>query len=420
MRKIIILLSAVLITAGLFAQAPNLLSYQTVIRNGAGSLVANQSVGIKISVLQGTSTGTAVFAETQTVTTNTNGLASLAIGSGTAVTGTLAGIDWTAGPYFIKTETDPSGGASYSITGVSQLLSVPYALNAGNGNWTKAGNDIYNSNTGAVGIGTTTPSFPLEVVTPGGSIAGFKSSTPSSDALVKFGPATDYRCFVGYAGFDSSLALSTYGNYDIAFGSNNLTKEIMHMKANGNIGIGTTNPQEHLNIVGGGLMFQHTSGGYSYTLSTTASNTFTIQFGSNAADFTINGSNLLLGQAFASGGPRLTSGTAGDGSYSVGNSWTTFSDERFKSNIETLDNAQATLNQLRGVTYNWKKSGLPDVGFIAQEVEKVIPAIVHTDDKTGYKSVDYARIVPFLVEALNAQQKKIDALSKALDDLKTK
>jgi hypothetical protein len=68
--------------------------------------------------------------ETQTPTTNTNGLASIEIGVGTVVSGNFSTIDWSNGPYFIKTETDPIGGVSYTITGTSQLLSVPYALYA--------------------------------------------------------------------------------------------------------------------------------------------------------------------------------------------------------------------------------------------------------------------------------------------------
>ena len=115
----------------LFAQAPQKMSYQSVIRKTDGSLVVNTSVGIKISILQGSASGTAAYVETQTTTTNANGLATLAIGGGTPVTGTFAGINWASGTYFIKTETDPIGGTNYTISGTSQLLSVPYALYAG-------------------------------------------------------------------------------------------------------------------------------------------------------------------------------------------------------------------------------------------------------------------------------------------------
>lgn len=133
MKKIAILLTAILIEASVFAQAPQKMSYQAVIRNASNILVSSAPVGIKISILQGSSSGTAVFVETHSVTTNSNGLATLEIGGGTPVTGTFAAITWSAGPYFIKTETDPAGGTNYTIAGVSELLSVPFALFSANG-----------------------------------------------------------------------------------------------------------------------------------------------------------------------------------------------------------------------------------------------------------------------------------------------
>jgi len=117
------------------SQAPNKFSYQAVIRNSSNALVTNSAVGMRISILQTSATGTAVYVETQTPNTNINGLASLEIGGGTVVSGNFSSINWANGPFFIKTETDPAGGTNYTIIGVTQMLSVPYALfaeNAGN------------------------------------------------------------------------------------------------------------------------------------------------------------------------------------------------------------------------------------------------------------------------------------------------
>ncbi len=115
----------------LWAQTPQKMSYQAVVRDASNDLVTNQTVGIKISILQGSATGTPVYVETQTHITNANGLVSMQIGNGTVISGDFTTIDWANGPYFIKTETDPAGGTNYTVTGTSQLLSVPYALYAG-------------------------------------------------------------------------------------------------------------------------------------------------------------------------------------------------------------------------------------------------------------------------------------------------
>ncbi|HEY5591667.1 MAG TPA: hypothetical protein VIK55_11690, partial [Paludibacter sp.] len=130
MKKLYSLFLAAILSSIIFAQSPQKMSYQAVIRNSSNALVTSSPVGMRISILQTSATGTAVYVETQTPTTNANGLVSIEIGSGTVVSGTFASIDWSTGVYFIKTETDPTGGTSYTITGTSQLLSVPYALYA--------------------------------------------------------------------------------------------------------------------------------------------------------------------------------------------------------------------------------------------------------------------------------------------------
>jgi len=126
MKKIFTILAAVLISASVFAQAPQKMSYQAVIRNSSNNLVTKTAVGMKITIID-TTHATVVYTETQKPTTNANGLVSIVIGGGIG----FDTIHWTNGIYFIKTETDPTGGANYTITGTSQLLSVPYALFAG-------------------------------------------------------------------------------------------------------------------------------------------------------------------------------------------------------------------------------------------------------------------------------------------------
>jgi hypothetical protein len=134
MKKLLSFLIAALFTAtSLFAQVPQKMSYQSVIRNTSGNLITNTALGIRISILQGSATGTAVFVETHHPSSNANGLVTLEINSGTLVSGNFSTINWAAGPYYIKMEVDPNGGTSYTISGTSQLLSVPYALYSANG-----------------------------------------------------------------------------------------------------------------------------------------------------------------------------------------------------------------------------------------------------------------------------------------------
>ena len=130
MKRLFAITVAVLISASVFAQAPESMSYQAVVRDNNDNLMANTAIGMQISILQGSITGSAVFVERHFPTTNANGLVSLEIGSGTLISGSFAAVDWENGPYFIETETDVNGGANYTITGTSQLLSVPYALHA--------------------------------------------------------------------------------------------------------------------------------------------------------------------------------------------------------------------------------------------------------------------------------------------------
>lgn len=141
--KLVILGSIICNLPTLYAQAPQKMSYQAVIRNVSNVLVVSTPVGMQISILQGSASGSSVYTETQTPTSNANGLVSLEIGTGTVVSGNFATINWANGPYFIKTETDPTGGTTYTITGTSQLSSVPYALfAAGSSNGEAPGTSI--------------------------------------------------------------------------------------------------------------------------------------------------------------------------------------------------------------------------------------------------------------------------------------
>jgi hypothetical protein len=173
MKKLFILVATVLLSTATFAQAPQQLSYQTVIRNPSGTLVTNTPISVQILILSGSPTGIVEYAETHSVTTNANGLVSVPLGGGTTADASFADINWGSGPYFVQTATDLSGGSIYTVTDVSQLLSVPYALYA------------QNAPTGAAGIaGITGPAGPNGETgpqgTPGNPGAAGPQGTPGA------------------------------------------------------------------------------------------------------------------------------------------------------------------------------------------------------------------------------------------------
>ena len=115
----------------IFSQSPEKFSYQSVIKNSRGYLLKNQEVGLRISILFNSANGASVYSEEHTALSNDNGLITLTIGEGTT-SDVFSSIDWGNGEYYLKVEVDPEGGINYVMNQTSQLLSVPYALYAGN------------------------------------------------------------------------------------------------------------------------------------------------------------------------------------------------------------------------------------------------------------------------------------------------
>ena len=166
MKRILLNSVFILLVSGLFAQAPLSFKYQTVVRTSGGTILSSQPVGFRISILQSSSSGTAVYVETFSTSTNQFGLATLNIGQGSLVSGDFLTINWGNNTYYVKVEIDPTGGTTYEAAGTpSQLLSVPYALQtkqAENSYWLKNTNDISYSS-GKVGIGISNPQATLDV-----------------------------------------------------------------------------------------------------------------------------------------------------------------------------------------------------------------------------------------------------------------
>lgn len=211
-----------------FAQVPQGFNYQAVARNSVGVLLQNQSLGVKLSLHQGSAGGTVVYSERQTPTTNQFGLFTVTVGQGTLLSGAFNTIVWSSGNYWLQVELDVAGGTSYTNMGTSQLLTVPFAMYAAssgtggatgptgptgatgaqgpqgiqgatgplvvgtagqtlrhNGTTWVATSNLYNDGTN-IGIGTTAPlsrlhvtdgTYNINIGTSGGALSAFNTAT---------------------------------------------------------------------------------------------------------------------------------------------------------------------------------------------------------------------------------------------------
>ena len=246
MKKLYTFIVASLLCMSTFAQSPEMMSYQAVVRDAADNLVASSPVGMQISILQGSTSGTASYVETHTPTSNQNGLVSIEIGNGTSVSGDFSTIDWANGPYFIKTETDPTGGTSYTITGISQLLSVPYALYAKNtAAWQTNNDTTYTLNT--VGVGVNSPAANFHLQNGGFSDLLIESTGSVEDASVWLkNPSKTWRLH-GDQNDDNKFKIGLWTDYSEIGGSIDL-QNAMTIDTIGNVGIGVGSPSANLDI----------------------------------------------------------------------------------------------------------------------------------------------------------------------------
>ncbi len=130
MKKLILFGVFVMFSLATFAQAPQGINYQAVVRNANNQILSNATVGVSISLRQTVANGPIVYQEHFTTTTTTNGLINLVIGTGTVDQGAFNSISWGQGPYFAEIGIDQTGGTNYNSIGTQQLMSVPYALYA--------------------------------------------------------------------------------------------------------------------------------------------------------------------------------------------------------------------------------------------------------------------------------------------------
>jgi len=131
MRKLapVVTFIALLFATAALAQAPNQVNYQAVVRDVSGNpLPAGTSVSVRFQIHDQSPAGTIVYTENTSANTNQFGLITLAIGA----VGDLSTVNWGSGAKYLQVLIDPAGGSNFSDMGTTQLLSVPYALFAGN------------------------------------------------------------------------------------------------------------------------------------------------------------------------------------------------------------------------------------------------------------------------------------------------
>ncbi|OQX78571.1 MAG: hypothetical protein B6D61_05175, partial [Bacteroidetes bacterium 4484_249] len=270
MKKITIALAFTVLTIFAIAQPPQAFKYQTVVRDGAGDIIQNQTVSLRMSIRWGSAYGPIAYRETHSTTTNEFGLVSVEIGNGTPDIGVFSNINWENSDYYLQTELDPAGGSSYISMGTSQLLSVPYALHAetsGDSYWEINGNDLYTSVSGNVSIGNLIPYKKLCVFEEFSStnsvedLMGIYRSTTGTPAS-GLGAGLTFSNEVSNGGYalsgrissvleNASVPGSIAGMLFETRANGGLMTDALYLDPDGNIGIGTTNPLAKLDITGG-------------------------------------------------------------------------------------------------------------------------------------------------------------------------
>ncbi len=442
LRLFTLLAAGLLMQQTLSAQVPQTFNYQGIARDAGGNVLPARKIGVELSVLDGGPTGTVVYTETFTDTTNAFGLFSMQVGGGTVVSGSFAGINWATGNKYLQTSIDLSGGTSYTLSGTTQLLSVPYALYAqtalsGSG-WGLKGNA---GTTDSNFVGTT-DLHPLYFKI-GDSVAGELQ-------------ITHYNVYLGLESGDKAIM----GPLDATAENTGIGGRTLYsdQSGTGNTAIG----YDALPKNNGGL--SNTAVGVA-ALSQNVDGFYNTGMGGNALMTNINGSfNTALGYTADVAVDGLNNATAigynavvnASNMVQIGNTsvtsiqgqvpFTTPSDGRFKFNIREDVKGLDFILKLRPVTYqfNTKKQenfmrgmvseGTPVVydeammvrrtGFIAQEVEKAAKMTGYDFDglkvprtEREYYSLSYSSFVVPLVKAVQEQEGVIREQEQRIDDL---
>lgn len=245
MKNLSILFIALLIFSPGWSQAPNGFKYQVVVRDGTGLILADQSVGFEMTILQDGPGGINVYQETHNTLTNGYGLVSLDIGGGTMVSGDFTTIDWGDGPYFLKIAIDETGGTSYTEMGTSELLSVPFAMYAKEAeNVDDADADPTNEYNGTLNLTDTD----LMLTDGGGTLIADLSSLVDADAdstneLISSFEILDDSLRITEADYTFTIPLDSLSDGDWIVSGENI-----YNPNTGFVGIGIADPLSKLHI----------------------------------------------------------------------------------------------------------------------------------------------------------------------------
>lgn len=347
-----------LATTSLCAQAPNAFNYQAVLRNAGGDLITGQLVEMRFTVRNGSAGGAIQYRETQNLTPNEFGLVDHAIGTGTATNGTFAGITWATGTKFLQVELNI--GSGFVDLGAEKLNSVPFALYSNNpgpagpqgpvGPAGPAGSANINGQEGRLVKFTGATTGGMSMVTDNGQNVGIGTTNPNA------------RLHVVADDDALTLSVSSAEATDTPFYVQTGAGDAFIIRANGRVGIGTTNPGYPLDVVGSGLHGNSAPTAYAY-LSVPSGGAGTATNNNNWS-VSIRASNWIL-----SGG------------------YVTYSDARIKNVFGKSKSAHdlEIINKLRVTDYSYidhiSKGNKLTKGFIAQEVKTLMPEAVniHTD-----------------------------------------
>ena len=326
--KNIYLLILLFIGVSASAQSPDKMSYQAVLRDANGEILKNQDVSIQFSVLQTSISGTSVYQEDHKLTTNSNGLVSVHIGTGTVSSGDFSTIDWSEGPYFLQSEIDPNGGTNYVIRSTSELVSVPYALYAN-----KA--EFADSLTG--GVNETDPFFDASVAK-GITVAdtAYWNNKLDISSIQNFVDLTTTQTVAGAKTFSSDLTVNV-----ITVG-----------KGGGAVATNTANGRDALrsNTTGGGNTANgyHTLKSNTTGLRNTAIGAYALLNNTKGSNNTANGNGALLSNT--TGVANTAIGYLSLYSNNTGNANTANGFEALKNNTTDTNNTAIGAYALRNNT----------------------------------------------------------------------